>query len=225
MCIFETKEEDNQIFALKYSSDGSQFVTAGKDATIRLYDEETKIVTTTLTGHSNRVFASCFTAAHPQLLVSGGWDSTVRLWDLRSGRAEAQTFGLSVCSSHALDTHPTDEHLVLAAPSRSGQACALLDLRRIQEPAQALPLAGGRATPYACAFDARGDACAVGGAGSGSVSVFSVSGSLLCESEACDEGVYGVRWSEGNRWLCCSGKRGGVVLLDTSARTEIKLDS
>ncbi len=34
------KEENNQIFAIDYNKDGTQFVTAGKDAAIRVYDEE-----------------------------------------------------------------------------------------------------------------------------------------------------------------------------------------
>ncbi len=36
------EEADNQIFGLDYNKDGSQFATAGKDCTIRVYDEETQ---------------------------------------------------------------------------------------------------------------------------------------------------------------------------------------
>lgn len=36
------KEEDNQIFALDFRPDATQFATAGKDTAIRIYDEQTK---------------------------------------------------------------------------------------------------------------------------------------------------------------------------------------
>jgi len=43
--LFHTIEEDNQIMAIDYSSDGRIFSTAGNDNIVRVYDEETKKVT------------------------------------------------------------------------------------------------------------------------------------------------------------------------------------
>ena len=60
-------EEDNQIFALDYNKEGSQFATAGKDKIIRVYDEESLKVSLSLSGvgwkeagHNNRIFACKF---------------------------------------------------------------------------------------------------------------------------------------------------------------------
>ena len=41
------------------------------------------------TGHSNRVFSLKFVAEDPNLLVSGGWDNTVQVWDVRAGLSQS----------------------------------------------------------------------------------------------------------------------------------------
>ena len=62
---------------------------AGKDCRIRIYDEATKSLTMTMKmlgenpGHSNRIFSVKFSPYNPNLLVSGGWDNTLQLNDLR----------------------------------------------------------------------------------------------------------------------------------------------
>lgn len=37
-------------------------------------------------GHSNRVFSVKFDKDDENLLVSGGWDNTIQIWDLRGRR-------------------------------------------------------------------------------------------------------------------------------------------
>lgn len=41
-CLHSYEDADNQVYALDYNSDGSLFVTGGKDTIIRIYDESTK---------------------------------------------------------------------------------------------------------------------------------------------------------------------------------------
>ncbi len=205
-CFYQATEEDNQIFALQYDATGLSFVTAGKDATVRVYDEETKTLSTTLLGHSNRVFAAAFTADSTPTIVSGGWDSTVRVWDVRTGKSELQAYGYSICSSHALATHPTDAHTIAVAPSKSGQPCAILDIRNMSQPVLQLSL-NPRATPYTCAFHPSGSLVAAGGSGEEQAHVFAVdSGEECARVDVGGEGVYGVGWSPDGRWLGACGK-------------------
>lgn len=41
-CLHTISEPDNQVFAVDYKLDGTKFATAGKDYTVRIYDEATK---------------------------------------------------------------------------------------------------------------------------------------------------------------------------------------
>ena len=48
--VHTIKEQDNQIYAVDYREDAERFVTAGKDARVRVYDENTKQRVSTLLG-------------------------------------------------------------------------------------------------------------------------------------------------------------------------------
>ncbi|KNE63786.1 hypothetical protein AMAG_08864 [Allomyces macrogynus ATCC 38327] len=101
-------EGDNQIFAAEYApstssttsaAHGIRLATAGSDGTVRIYSEPSD-APRTLThelahgardahaaGHSNRVFCVRWHPRDANTLASGGWDSTVQIWDLTSGAA------------------------------------------------------------------------------------------------------------------------------------------
>ena len=74
---------------MDYSPNGSLLATAGKDRYIRLYDEQTKSLVMKLKekkelpGHSNRIFCTKFNPADPNMIVSGGWDNTIQIYDIR----------------------------------------------------------------------------------------------------------------------------------------------
>jgi COMPASS component SWD3 len=84
-------EAGNQVFAMDMRADGAFYATAGKDKGVRVYDETTASLAATLRGgmftdapgHSNRVFAVKFMPGDEHTLLSGGWDNTVQLYDIR----------------------------------------------------------------------------------------------------------------------------------------------
>jgi len=51
----------------------------------------------TSTGHSNRVFSGRFVSGDDNMVVTGGWDNTVQIWDLRVGLAVRSIFGPHIC--------------------------------------------------------------------------------------------------------------------------------
>ena len=93
-------EDDNQLLCVDYRYDGGQFATAGKDYTVRIYDEATKTRVLELAqsfgtghGHSNRVFSLKYQPKSSNVVVSGGWDNTVQIWDLRVKSSVRSIFG------------------------------------------------------------------------------------------------------------------------------------
>ncbi|CAK9024904.1 WD repeat-containing protein 5, partial [Durusdinium trenchii] len=104
-CLHSITEKGNQIFCLDYFSDGSQFATAGKDRLLRVYDEATKRQLMTLqggdmketAGHSNRIFSLKYHPEDPNIILSGGWDNTVQVWDTRKGISVKSLWNAYIC--------------------------------------------------------------------------------------------------------------------------------
>lgn len=61
-------------------------MTTSSDTTVRLFDLATSNPVVTFSSHSDYVKAASFVPSLPQLVVSGAYDNTVRLWDQRVGR-------------------------------------------------------------------------------------------------------------------------------------------
>ena len=81
----------NQLLTCDYKPDGHAFLTAGSDSVVRVYDEQTRQLKQELTGgtngepgHSNRVFCAKFVNEDENMIVSGGWDKCVKVWDMRT---------------------------------------------------------------------------------------------------------------------------------------------
>ncbi|XP_067882014.1 superkiller complex protein 8-like isoform X1 [Heterodontus francisci] len=111
------KEEENEIHALDFCSDGSVYATAGKDRHIRLYDSRTSQIVkvfkapdfkssdnlTLMSGHTRRIFALRFHPDECHVFLTGGWDNSIKIWDKRMEK-EARRFinGPHICG-HGID--------------------------------------------------------------------------------------------------------------------------
>lgn len=62
---------------------GTQILTTSSDTTVRLFDLSTSAPLRTFSSHSDYVRTASFVSSSPSLIFSGGYDSTVRLWDAR----------------------------------------------------------------------------------------------------------------------------------------------
>lgn len=107
-CLHTSEDPGNEVYALDYNDDGSKFATAGKDTCIRVYEEATKTLLCKMQGgagygphaapgHSNRIFSIKYMPGNENIIVSGGWDNTVQIWDLREGSAVRSIFGPHIC--------------------------------------------------------------------------------------------------------------------------------
>lgn len=90
------RQEENSLFACDYSCDGFKYTVAGKDMVIYLYDEVTRQLVCPmvsngikLMGHTNRVFCTKFLPEDPNVVITGGWDRIMKLYDTRIGRPVA----------------------------------------------------------------------------------------------------------------------------------------
>jgi WD40 repeat protein len=96
---------NSDLYCLDFRKDGGVVAVGGLDCTVKLYDENTKALITTLKdqasvnlGHTNRVFAVRFTE-DPNLLVSAGWDNALFFWDVREARSIGFCLGPHACSN------------------------------------------------------------------------------------------------------------------------------
>ncbi|CAF0732464.1 unnamed protein product [Didymodactylos carnosus] len=99
-------ECDNELTSIDFSANGEYYATTGKDANIRLYNAKRNVilhkynstkmntqVETILstgtsdeictTGHYYRVYAVKFHPDYANILITGGWDNVVKIWDIR----------------------------------------------------------------------------------------------------------------------------------------------
>ena len=112
-CIFSQEDEGNAVYTVNYDNEGDRFATAGKDTNVRLYDEATKSLISTMTGgtgeldkthgHTNRIFSCKFVPHSNHLLMSGGWDSTIQIWDTRQSQAVRSIYGPHLCGVDSMD--------------------------------------------------------------------------------------------------------------------------
>jgi pleiotropic regulator 1 len=98
----------NQVRPLTYSVHPTLDVlcTAGRDASVRVWDMRTRANIFTLTGHTSTVADVKCQDSDPQI-ISGSMDSTVRLWDLAAGKCMT-TLTHHKKSVRALAIHPTE---------------------------------------------------------------------------------------------------------------------
>ena len=83
--------ELDQLLCCDYNAEGTQFCSGGSECAVRVYDEATRDLVCTLDGtggggepgHTNKVFCVKFDKEDSNMIVSGGWDYTVKVWDIR----------------------------------------------------------------------------------------------------------------------------------------------
>ena len=98
--LHSLKEINNSINSVCYSNDYKNFITAGNDISVRLYDENMKSLITIMKpykfnepGHTGRIFCCKFFPNDTSTIYSGGWDKTIQFYDTRSGKVASSIYG------------------------------------------------------------------------------------------------------------------------------------
>lgn len=99
--LWSFTEPGNEILTLNLSPNHEKFVTGGSDTKLRVYslDNQTKVSELssrpydqmTLTGHQKRIYSAVF--KDDRTIVSGGWDGSLLIWDLRTQSVVRDIFG------------------------------------------------------------------------------------------------------------------------------------
>ncbi|XP_069621004.1 uncharacterized WD repeat-containing protein alr2800-like [Ranitomeya imitator] len=110
--VLSLTEQENEIHALDFSTDGTMFATAGRDRNIRIYDSQTNEILnflvapdflidddlTLTSGHTRRIFALRFHPSEHHIFVTGGWDDSIKVWDKRMAKeARRVIIGPHIC--------------------------------------------------------------------------------------------------------------------------------
>lgn len=216
-------EENNQVYAVDYRDDGNFFATAGKDAAVRVYDDSTKNLVVTMkggtgnltNGHANRVFTLKFVKNDPNLLVSGGWDNTVQIWDKRKGTAIRRIFGPHICGdSLDIDSNNT----ILTGSWRSDHQLQLWDfttgklMEEFKLPSDSITKQ--KCSIYTACFNHDSSFIACGGSGSNEVRVVNrADGQIVGELTGLEKAIYSVTFSPDGEFVAAGGGDGNVYLL------------
>ena len=126
------EEKGNQILGIDYSPDGTMFASCGKDTVVWVYDEmerEEPIMNLTGSatgkpGHSSNVTCVKFNRQDKNILISGGWDNTIQVWDLRTGDTVRSIYGPYIAGD-ALDII---DDLILSGQYRQENQLQIWDL-------------------------------------------------------------------------------------------------
>ena len=128
-------EEGNFIFSSDHNFDGSYFCTAGQDARIRVYDGAnpgkllhifSRLANPT---HSNRIYSLKFCEENKNLVLSGGWDETLILWDIRTPNSANFIYGPLICG----DSLDNMDQRILTGSWREARQLQLWDMRNLKE--------------------------------------------------------------------------------------------
>ncbi|MCQ2817872.1 MAG: hypothetical protein MJ252_11460 [archaeon] len=97
-------ERGNNINVVDYTNDYKKFATGGSDVIIRVYDEgmkakicEMKPAKFEQPGHTSRIFAIKFNPDNSNMVISGGWDKTIQIYDVREGQIVNSIYGPKIC--------------------------------------------------------------------------------------------------------------------------------
>jgi len=237
-CLHSLQDDENQVYALDYNDEGSQFVTAGKDKVIRVFDEATKSIVVsmqgglgysskTTPGHSNRVFSTKFKPGDENVVVSGGWDNTVQIWDLRAGAAVRSIFGPHICGD-ALDI--CGEEIVTGSWRQKdqlqtwdfGTGNLISTVPWVANPLQS---SGPACMLYAACFskDGEGRFIGAGGSGSNEAKVFDHknANSIVGTITGLTRGVFTMDFSPDGTKVAVAGGDASIRILDLVNKAEV----
>jgi len=168
------------------------------------------------------VYAVKFKPTDSNVLLSGGWDNTVQIWDTRVGASVRSIYGPHICGD-ALDIDGSGE-LALTGSWRPEQSLQLWDIGtgKLVETMEWQKKARGKAKDsemlYAAQFSPGSDLIAAGGSGTNDARLFDFDAARhyrnIDRVRLGDKGVYTLCFSPNGRKLAIGGADKHVTIVD-----------
>lgn len=161
-------------------------------------------------GHGNRVFSVKFLPSELNLLLSGGWDGNVHIWDLRVRKSIASIFGPNISG----DTLDYRDQEILTGSHRNKDYLEIWDLgtrKRIESVSWEEDGEREGAYVYACQFGERGKYILAACSGINEVKLFDVAKKkVVYRGFGFEKGCYSVDW--GHQSLGFAGGDGNAYV-------------
>jgi len=122
--VLSTIKEKRQTLTSELSTTNQYLITAGKSDQLNQYDLETnKLVKTfeprldksVMDGHRLNVLSVKWHPSHHNNFISGGWDNTVHMWDVREHHSVRHIYGPHICGGDGIDIDPKHDHILTAS--------------------------------------------------------------------------------------------------------------
>lgn len=169
------------------------------------------------------MYAAKFKADEPNVIITGGWDNTVQIWDMRTGVSVRSIYGPHICGD-ALDIDCTGKQ-ILTGSWRPNDALQLWDygsgeIIKSLDWSKSIPNVRDRpAMIYSASFKP-GDSSliAAGGCGTNEVKIFDASTHKAIDRVLVgDKGVYTLGFSPNGRSLAIGGGDPVIHTVDLTA--------
>ncbi|KAI9139825.1 will die slowly-like protein [Paraphysoderma sedebokerense] len=79
------KEHAGGISDIAWATDSKRLASASDDKTVRIFDVDKTAPTKILKGHTNYVFSCNWNSPQDTLIVSGSFDTTIKIWNTKTG--------------------------------------------------------------------------------------------------------------------------------------------
>lgn len=93
-------------------------------------------------GHENVIFSARYFPFNSFNLYSGGWDRTIRLWDVRHGHTTVVLFGTQIVGD-SLDM-ASDGHTLVSGGGTHGEGLMIWDTRKHEAPVRTIEFSPGQ---------------------------------------------------------------------------------
>jgi COMPASS component SWD3 len=226
-CLAKITLSDNCALACDYRGDGELLAIGGQDCAVRVFDSRHQLVHTlksgilsdeTSPGHSGRVCSVRFHNTDHNILVSGGWDRSLHVWDLRVERSVRSIYGPYICGQ-ALDLRGD---VVLSGATADRHQMQLWHLGSCKLMMD-IPLPVAEASVWTCQFTCSTSGEVIVGGTHGLGAVLKISGAPETVVTAESNGLHTTYASACSRsgMVAFAGTPGSVV----GYETELNLDS